>query len=197
MDDQCSVCLTEEINDRCQTNCGHGYCKECLDSWFDRGNKSCPLCRQDIQYITHGDETYRVVLPQPQAQPQPQLGPLGPLGEPQLAQLADLAEPGPTVSQIINGRRYMYIHANLFRILVGSIITMGLLVSYELIKIYELHVANQDANQLYNSCDHELQTQNHVIEGLNNDQEFTLILRGDILHRCMIPVHYIRTCLSG
>ena len=195
MEDQCSVCLTEEINDRCQTNCGHGYCKECLDSWFDRGNKSCPLCRQDIQYITHGDETYRVVMPRPQ---QSQLGPLGQLGQPQLAQLAQIAdEPGPTVSQIINGQRYMYIHANLFRLLVGSLVTMGVLVSCELIKLYELHVENQDSVQLYNSCASELKTQNNLIEGLDGDLEETLILQGDILHRCMIPVQYIRTCLSS
>ena len=62
MEEQCSVCLTEEIVDLCTTNCDHAYCKACLDSWFNRGNKSCPLCRQDIQYITNDEETYRVVL---------------------------------------------------------------------------------------------------------------------------------------
>ena len=60
--DQCTICF-EVINDvnKCTTNCNHSYCKSCLDTWFDRGEKSCPICRSDIQYLIHNSENIRVI----------------------------------------------------------------------------------------------------------------------------------------
>ena len=36
----CSICLNEEIEDldKCMNNCGHIFCKSCLDTWLNRGN---------------------------------------------------------------------------------------------------------------------------------------------------------------
>ena len=61
---ECSICLTNDIEEHTKytTNCYHNYCKDCLDSWFDRGNQSCPLCRQPIQYYIYLDNRYRLVF---------------------------------------------------------------------------------------------------------------------------------------
>jgi len=171
MDEQCPVCLTEGLVNRCLTNCDHAYCKTCLDTWFSRGNTTCPICRQDIQYITHGGETYRVVLrsvPGPRPRPRP----------------------GPGPGQRIGPNRYLY------RLLTGSISVMGLLIGYELIKLYELHVDNQKTNIEYQTCEQALETRNRLVATINGDQVGTFILIDDVLRRCMIPMHYIHKCLS-
>ena len=63
MDDKCSICLQDIINrDTCVTQCSHQFCIDCLDRWFDRGENSCPMCRQAIQYITHNNETKRIIF---------------------------------------------------------------------------------------------------------------------------------------
>ena len=52
MDYQCSICLEDIFNrDTCLTQCNHRYCIDCLDIWFDRGEHSCPMCRQAITKI--------------------------------------------------------------------------------------------------------------------------------------------------
>ena len=63
MGEQCAICfnnMTEETI--CTTNCNHSYCKQCLDTWFDRGEKSCPICRTNIQYLTHKSENIRIIF---------------------------------------------------------------------------------------------------------------------------------------
>ncbi|GLT64653.1 hypothetical protein SLA2020_371320 [Shorea laevis] len=44
----CSVCLSdieerEEVRQLC--NCCHAFHRECLDSWVDEGQVTCPVCR--------------------------------------------------------------------------------------------------------------------------------------------------------
>ena len=36
----CSICL-HTINELCQTNCNHHFCKDCLDTWFNAKKKYC------------------------------------------------------------------------------------------------------------------------------------------------------------
>jgi len=58
----CSICLqTIEDSLKCTTQCEHQFCKSCLDRWFNAHHLSCPMCRQDIRYITHQGETTRIV----------------------------------------------------------------------------------------------------------------------------------------
>ena len=56
----------------CKTNCNHGFCKNCLDSWFDKNKLSCPMCRGDIKYFNHRGVNNRVVsVYRPRRRPQP------------------------------------------------------------------------------------------------------------------------------
>ena len=56
----CSICL-HTINELCQTNCNHHFCKDCLDTWFNAKKNTCPLCRSDIEYFIHNGNINRVV----------------------------------------------------------------------------------------------------------------------------------------
>jgi len=61
--EQCTICFNNMTDETiCTTNCNHSYCKQCLDTWFDRGEKSCPICRSDIQYLTHKSENIRIIF---------------------------------------------------------------------------------------------------------------------------------------
>lgn len=46
----CSICL-EEFKNRVILNCGHGFCKECINEWILLEKYHCPLCRTLIEYI--------------------------------------------------------------------------------------------------------------------------------------------------
>ena len=61
----CTICLNENINTNliCSTNCSHIFCKDCFDTWLDRGQQSCPLCRQKIQYFKNNNINYRILIP--------------------------------------------------------------------------------------------------------------------------------------
>lgn len=58
MNIDCSICLSDNIIElnNCLTNCNHRFCKECLNEWFNKGNISCPLCRNDINFFINNDE---------------------------------------------------------------------------------------------------------------------------------------------
>ena len=63
MNVQCSICLQEIINiNTCVTNCHHRYCVDCLNRWFDRGQSSCPMCRGTVRYITHDNQSHRIIF---------------------------------------------------------------------------------------------------------------------------------------
>jgi hypothetical protein len=61
--EQCAICLDPIIKDEeCINNCGHIFCKPCLDQYLDSGKTECPLCRQPIQYFEHNSEHFRLIL---------------------------------------------------------------------------------------------------------------------------------------
>ena len=42
---ECAVCL--EVKDSYdKLPCGHSFCDDCLHQWTEKGNKSCPCCRE-------------------------------------------------------------------------------------------------------------------------------------------------------
>ena len=64
MDNSCSICFIQyiPIEQKCITNCNHSFCKSCLDTWFDEGKNSCPICRQVIQYFNYNNQLVRVIF---------------------------------------------------------------------------------------------------------------------------------------
>ena len=61
---ECAICLKTDIIEEeiCINNCGHNFCKPCIDTWFNRGNNSCPICRQIITYFDNGPDRYRIIF---------------------------------------------------------------------------------------------------------------------------------------
>jgi len=64
MNNKCAICLTNDIVqlDKCTTQCNHNFCKSCLDTWFDRGKNTCPMCRQSIRYFTYNGSSTRIII---------------------------------------------------------------------------------------------------------------------------------------
>ena len=59
----CSVCLEEIMQeDICHLNCGHEFCRPCLNTLFTMNKTLCPLCRQDIQSFTHRNQMNRIII---------------------------------------------------------------------------------------------------------------------------------------
>jgi len=46
-EDNCSICLGDFI-DMVVTECGHFYCKECIQCCINKSNGKCPMCREDL-----------------------------------------------------------------------------------------------------------------------------------------------------
>ena len=61
--EQCAICLDSIVHEEeCINNCGHKFCKPCLDQYLDSGKTECPLCRQPIKYFEHNSESFRLIL---------------------------------------------------------------------------------------------------------------------------------------
>ena len=54
----CSICF-DEINNTV-TDCNHSFCKGCIDTWFKKGKKECPICRRVISEIIIDSEKTRI-----------------------------------------------------------------------------------------------------------------------------------------
>jgi len=61
MEDICSICLISPIPplNVCITNCNHRYCKTCLETWQNRNNTDCPICRATITYYMYNNNQIR------------------------------------------------------------------------------------------------------------------------------------------
>lgn len=53
--EDCSICL-EKIEIAHKTECGHIFCKSCIEEWYKR-NSTCPLCRKKITHSNHHNPT--------------------------------------------------------------------------------------------------------------------------------------------
>ena len=49
-EDNCAICLSTPF-DLCYLECGHGFCRECLDNWTAHsGKQECPTCREPLYF---------------------------------------------------------------------------------------------------------------------------------------------------
>lgn len=60
-DNLCSVCFNEFTNE-VKTNCQHQFCYDCLNTWFYKNKKSCPICRTDINFIINKNEKIKLLF---------------------------------------------------------------------------------------------------------------------------------------
>jgi hypothetical protein len=165
--DSCSVCLTPEIPEgsRCSTDCGHMYCKECLDRWFDRGNRSCPLCRTDIQYIQQGENNYRIVLKRIRAQ-----------------------------GANLNRERYMYIHLRFYKCIQISFIAMTGLIIFGLSNSYLNHLDRNELVRDYKVCARNLANHERVIQIINAEATSVRVSMNQESKWCSIPDYFLSLC---
>jgi hypothetical protein len=176
--DQCTICF-DIINDvnKYTTNCNHSYCKTCLDTWFDRGEKSCPVCRGDIQYLTYNSENIRVIYNNLNQQNQ-------------LNQLNNNLIRTNRTNYIL--KKYLYI--SIFIIFFQSyfIINNYNLFSID-IKYYE--------NQIYNCLENNTDISNDLLacKDKNNDlyQLNVIDYVTNIAKSCFFPYYYVNKCYSS
>ena len=45
---ECSICMNDIKDKYILNNCGHSFCRECINKWVSIYNNKCPLCRNDI-----------------------------------------------------------------------------------------------------------------------------------------------------
>jgi hypothetical protein len=58
----CCICY-DEIQDKGTIDCGHSFCRKCIQKW-SRRNTTCPLCRQ--QFFEIKTETKNIIVQVPQ-----------------------------------------------------------------------------------------------------------------------------------
>ena len=59
---QCTIC-TEILTKPLVINCGHSFCKKCLDPWIEQKGKraNCPICRSAILFSTPNQILYGLI----------------------------------------------------------------------------------------------------------------------------------------
>ena len=58
----CPICLENISENIIKTNCSHLYCKSCFYDFLDRGNFSCPMCRENIKSYNDGENLWRLII---------------------------------------------------------------------------------------------------------------------------------------
>ena len=122
----CSICLkdTIPISVQCVNNCGHVYCKPCIDSWLDKGKNTCPMCRQEIKYMDHNSDKYRIVLIDKK-----------------------------TENRVTNhDPRYIYIRKDLFKIIRGGFLLMTFTLIGQITYIFHRYRSHGEIISQYNYC---------------------------------------------
>jgi hypothetical protein len=60
VDPLCPICY-EKIQDICTTDCGHIFCKNCIEGWFNNNKETCPLCRGLIDSYRENDMKVKII----------------------------------------------------------------------------------------------------------------------------------------
>ena len=48
-EEECEICCVHRLN--VSTDCGHRFCRDCLQEHFACDRTSCPRCNQRVQYV--------------------------------------------------------------------------------------------------------------------------------------------------
>lgn len=182
--DDCTVCL-EKINNMelCINNCGHTFCKPCIDGWLDKGKRSCPLCRQDIRYFENNGDKYRVIF----------------------KTINNSQRPSQNRRPILNPD-YVPINRKLFNTIKLAFYGVAIFAFIQSITITRLKNEVGDCTENYHICSDNNTLLNDYIEseGLLNDIDayddysHSLIYdtKDDVLKPCIIPKFILDRCFT-
>jgi len=56
---ECIICF-ELIQEEVIFNCSHSFCKNCILKWIRKGEKTCPVCRNNIIFINFNKKRYNI-----------------------------------------------------------------------------------------------------------------------------------------
>ena len=198
---ECAICLVNEIveSERCVNNCGHSFCKACIDTWFDRGHNSCPLCRQLINYFKHNEDHYRVIVKHVVTPPLNVPLEAAPAIEPHLNGLVN-EPPQRRLGYRLQERLVTVNRATLsfYRYVGVGIVCMLFLQSYLLVN------AKEKYNSLSTNYDTCMSNNSDLNDYVLNDGQID-VPQGDVFVynkyldeyvKCYIPYYYIHKCFS-
>ena len=181
--EQCAICLDPIVKDKeCINNCGHKFCKPCLDQYLDSGKTECPLCRQPIQYFEHNSERFRLILKT--------------VNERQMEQ-----RPLHPNHLVVDRKKYMIYRFILIALFTTNIIDMFMSNIYDtqhnllLEKYQECEKNNTDLKNVI------LNLEDSIIDVYPNDKteygDYFIIdkLRG-LQSNCYLPTNLISTCFN-
>mgnify|MGYP000182767596 CR=1 FL=1 len=178
----CTICMKEDLNkdEIYYTNCGHEFCKPCLDDWFKRGNQSCPLCRSEIIEYKHKDEKYKLIIHKIEND-----------NHTERINLNDLINHSLVVRNIVKSNIRLRLYG----------ISMTFLFIYVLNNyLYELQNINNINNELKicNINNTHLQDSLNTCES-NDDPGFgyyVSMFNGELTRRCFYPLKFYNICFK-
>ena len=180
---ECSICLIDNIpeNEKCINNCGHTFCKSCIDNWFNSGKNICPMCRQIITYFDYHNEKYRVIFNTSNT------------SNTSNASNASNITINPS---LVSVDRRIY---NAFRLFVlGLSVFMGSqLFMIQSLYHQKYNLIDNLNNCLYNNTHlHNTIQLNHMIDLSDQDYIFMKQSHSNNVYFCKIPIYYINQCFT-
>jgi len=188
--DECAICLANEINepDKCTNDCGHAFCKSCIDSWFDQGKNDCPICRHPITYFNHNNDHYRVIV---RRQRSPRAG----------IRVQTLNPQGPNQAEQDTNNR-IYINRERLKTYKNYMLFISCLMVLQGYLSYHVRLRNNDLTDNYNQCIHDaseltnLIDTNHLINTNDQDEVYISDKYMDNSVQCSLPQYFIDRCFS-
>ena len=167
----CSICLNTElaIENMCQTNCSHEFCKDCLSDWFNQGKDSCPMCRQQIKNYKNNDKEYNLIRITQTNESENQVN-----GIPVLLLIQNLLK--------LNAKLKCYAY-----------VTTAWLF-YSVNQIISYYLANHDINMKLESCEYNYTQLESLL--YSNDFKNVLMLEENTnsVRQCSIPEYFYDKC---
>ena len=186
----CTICMKEDLNkdEIYYTNCGHEFCKQCLDDWFKRGNQSCPLCRSEINYYKHNDEKYKLIIHKIENDERIQGGE----NQQQGINLNDLIAHNLIIRNIIKTNIRLRFYGFSITILFLYILNKYLRSSQDIddlnYSLKECNINNTYLQNSLNSCD---LNGNSIESGY-----YVSMFNGELSRRCFYPINFYNICFK-
>ena len=188
----CTICMKEDLNkdEIYHTNCGHEFCKQCLDDWFKRGNQSCPLCRSEINYYKHNDEKYKLIIHKIENDNNDNND--EPENQQQGINLNNLIAHNLIIRNVIKTnvrlRFYGFSITVLFLYILNKYLKISQDIDYLNYSLKECNINNTYLQNSLNSCD---LNDNSIESGY-----YVSMFNGELSRRCFYPINFYNICFK-